>query len=114
VTLSLRQQGEQLGGSLQGELGTSEVSNGSIGADGALRFTATITMKDGSEEATFVGTLAGNAIRGRVQIVGHEPGSFSGTRPERGGRPQGTPQGTPQGAPQGTPANGRPTRTPEE
>jgi imidazolonepropionase-like amidohydrolase len=89
VTFTLRQDGERLGGSMQGELGTGELTNGSIGADGSLRFNATVTLKSGTEEATFVGTLEGNAIRGRVQIVGHEPGSFSGTRPERGGRPQG-------------------------
>ena len=64
------------------------MTNGSIGADGAFRFTATITMKAGTEEATFVGNLEGNAIRGRVQIVGHEPGSFTGTRPERGQGPR--------------------------
>jgi hypothetical protein len=80
---------------MQGELGAGQVTNGSIGADGAFRFTATITMKAGTEEATFVGGLEGNAIRGRVQVVGHEPGNFTGTRPERGGagRPQGRPQG---------------------
>ena len=91
VTLSLRQDAERLGGSMQGELGSGEVTNGSSGADGACRFTATITMKSGSEEATFVGNLEGNAIRGRVQVVGHDPGNFTGTRPERGqGRPNGT------------------------
>ncbi|AHG88275.1 hypothetical protein J421_0738 [Gemmatirosa kalamazoonensis] len=93
VTLSLRQDGEKLGGSLQGDLGSGEISNGSIGADGAFRFTATVTYKGGTEEATFVGNLEGNAIRGRVQVVGNNPGNFSGTRPERGtGRPQRTPQ----------------------
>jgi imidazolonepropionase-like amidohydrolase len=98
VTFSLRQDGEKLTGSMQGELGSSEVSNGSIGADGAMRFTATITMKAGTEEATFVGNLEGNAIRGRVQVVGHDPGNFSGTRPERGGqRPNGArPNPTPE------------------
>jgi len=98
VTFSLRQDGEKLTGSMQGELGSSEVSNGSIGADGALRFTATITMKAGTEEATFVGNLEGNAIRGRVQVVGHDPGNFTGTRPERGGqRPNGArPNPTPE------------------
>jgi imidazolonepropionase-like amidohydrolase len=109
VTFALRQEGERLTGSLQGELGTVEISGGSIGADGAFRFTATITLKEGSEEATFMGNLEGNAIRGRVQIVGHTPGNFTGTRPQRGGGaggpgtpgtrpPSGTPSGTPNGS----------------
>ena len=89
VTLTLRQEGERLTGQMQGDLGTAELTNGSIGADGALRFTAPITLKEGTEEATFTGTLEGNAIRGRVTIVGHEPGTFNGTRPGRGGPPNG-------------------------
>jgi imidazolonepropionase-like amidohydrolase len=89
VTLTLRQEGERVTGSLQGELGTAQVS-GSLGADGALRLTIPITLRAGTEEATFLGTLEGSAIRGRVTIVGHEPGTFNGTRPERG---QGAPRG---------------------
>ncbi|MDF1505326.1 amidohydrolase family protein, partial [Roseisolibacter sp. H3M3-2] len=85
VTLTLRQEGERVTGALQGDLGTGEVTNGSAGADGAVRFTVPITIKEGTEEATFTGTLEGNAIRGRVTIVGHEPGTFTGTRPGRGG-----------------------------
>lgn len=85
ITLTIRQEGERLSGSMQGDLGTAELTNGSIGADGALRFTAPITLREGTEEATFTGTLEGNAIRGRVTIVGHAPGTFSGTRPGRGG-----------------------------
>ena len=76
-----------------GDLGSGEISNGSIGADGTFRFTSTVTYKGGTEEATFLGTLEGNAIRGRVQVVGNSPGNFTGTRPERGqGRPPRTPQ----------------------
>ncbi|MGZ8376333.1 MAG: amidohydrolase family protein [Gemmatirosa sp.] len=97
ITLTLRQDGERLTGSMQGDLGTAELTNGSIGADGALRFTAPITLKEGTEEATFIGTLEGNAIRGRVTIVGHTPGTFSGTRPNRGGA--GGPGGAGPGAP---------------
>jgi len=110
VTFALRQAGEQLTGTLQGEMGTGAISGGSIGADGTFRFTATITLKEGSEEATFAGTLEGNAIRGRVQIVGHTPGNFTGTRPERGG------QGGARGTPNGTTPNGTTggARTPEE
>jgi hypothetical protein len=107
ITLTLRQEGERLSGSMQGDLGTAELTNGSIGADGALRFTAPITLKEGTEEATFTGTLEGNAIRGRVTIVGHEPGTFNGTRPGRGG-----PGGAPNGAPGGQ--RPRPTTPPQD
>ena len=84
VTLTLRQEGERLSGSLQGDLGTAEITGGSIGSDGAVRFTAPLTLKEGTEEATFTGTIEGAAMRGRVTIVGHEPGTFAGTRPARG------------------------------
>jgi hypothetical protein len=94
VTVGLQQAGEQLRGTLQGALGTGQIANGSIGADGELRFTATITLPAGTEEATFAGTLTGNTMRGTVTIVGHDPGSFVGTRPSdpapaRAGRPGG-------------------------
>ena len=101
TTWSLRQEGTRLLGSLQGALGSAEIQNGSMATDNELRFTASITMKDGTEEATFIGTLDGNAVRGRMAIVGHSPGTFSGTRPQRQGG---------QGAP---PAGGAP-RTPPE
>jgi imidazolonepropionase-like amidohydrolase len=107
ITLTLRQEGERLTGSMQGDLGTAELTNGSVGADGTLRFTAPITLKEGTEEATFTGTLEGNAIRGRVTIVGHTPGTFNGTRPGRGGQPNGA-----GGA--GTPNGQRPRPTPPQ
>ncbi len=89
VTFTLRQEGERLTGSLQGPLGVGELTNGSIGADGAFRFTVPVTLKDATEEAVFGGTLEGNAIRGRIAITGHPPGQFNGTRPERAGPPGG-------------------------
>ena len=107
VTLTLRQEGERLTGSMQGDLGTAEVA-GSIGADGAMRFTVPITLKEGTEEATFIGTLEGNALRGRVTIVGHEPGNFTGTRPGRGGAAGAGAGATPAAAPAGQ----RPRPTP--
>jgi len=86
TTWSLRQEGTRLLGSLQGALGSTEIQNGSI-ADNEVRFTASVTLKEGTEEATFIGTLDGNAVHGRMAIVGHSPGTFSGTRPQRAGGP---------------------------
>ena len=85
ATLSLRQEGTRLLGSLQGMLGSAEIQNGSIGSDGSFRFTAPATLREGTEEATFQGTFESNAIRGRVTIVGHAPGTFAGVRPARDG-----------------------------
>jgi imidazolonepropionase-like amidohydrolase len=90
VTLNLQQAGEQLRGTIQGALGSSQISNGSIGPTGDVQFTATVTMNAGTEEARFTGTINGNVIRGTVAIVGHPQGTFLGTKPDaaggRGGR----------------------------
>ena len=86
VTLELQQEGERLRGSIQGALGTAQIANGSIGANGEFKFTASITTKE-TEEATFAGTLTGASMRGSVTVVGHDPGTFNGTR--GGGRPRG-------------------------
>jgi len=86
VTLQLQQEGERLRGSIQGALGTAQIANGSIGANGEFKFTASITTSE-TEEATFAGTLTGAAMRGTVTVVGQDPGSFTGTRGT--GRPRG-------------------------
>ena len=91
VTLNLQQAGEQLRGTIQGALGSSQISNGSIGPTGDVQFSATVTMSAGTEEARFNGTINGNVIRGTVSIVGHPQGTFLGTKPDaapggRGGR----------------------------
>lgn len=92
VTLTLRQEGDRLTGSLQGSLGSAEIAGGSIGAEGEFRFTASVTLKEGTEEATFTGTQEGNSLRGTVTIVGHAAGTFAGTRP---GREDGAPPARP-------------------
>lgn len=108
TTLSLRQEGTRVLGSLQGSLGSAEILNGTIGTDGEFRFSATVTLKQGTEEATFIGTLEGNAVRGRMAIVGHVPGTFSGTRPQRAGAPGGPPAaGPPTGGAPRTPPGDR-------
>jgi imidazolonepropionase-like amidohydrolase len=92
ATFSLQQDGDRLRGTMQGALGSADINNGSIGANGDLRFTVSVTLGGTSEEATFTGTLTGNVVRGAVQIVGHPNGTFIGTRPDSGrsgGRPGG-------------------------
>jgi hypothetical protein len=90
LTLNLRQDSEQLRGSIQGSLGSGDINNGSLTSAGELKFSVPVTLGDASEEATFTGTLTGNIMRGSVTIVGRPNGTFVGTRPDtgnRGGRP---------------------------
>ena len=91
VTLLLQQQGDALRGTLQGSLGSAQIQNTSISENGDFRFTATVTLGAGTEEASFSGSITGNAMRGTVQIVGHPQGTFVGTRPEAGGGRRGRP-----------------------
>ncbi len=86
VTLALQQVGDQLRGTLQGSLGTSQISNGSIGTDGAVKFRATVTLNGGTEEADFSGTIEANVIRGTIAIVGHPQSTFVGSRPDAAGQ----------------------------
>lgn len=92
MTISLQQAGTELRGTIQGSLGSSEISNGSVGSAGDVKFTASLTMQSGTEEGTFSGTVNGNVIRGTVTVVGHPPASFAGSRPDAGrGRRGGPP-----------------------
>ena len=86
LTLTLTQEGERLRGNIQGSLGSSDISNASLGANGDVHFTVPVTLRETSEEATFSGTLTGNVMRGSVQIVGHPNGTFVATRPNMGGQ----------------------------
>jgi imidazolonepropionase-like amidohydrolase len=80
TTLALQQEGEQLRGSIQGALGSAQISSASIGQGGDLRFTVPINIGGLTTEATFTGTINGNEMRGSIQVVGRAPGSFTGTR----------------------------------
>jgi hypothetical protein len=84
VTLALQQVGDQLRGTIQGSLGSSQISNGSVGPNGELQFSASVTLAAGTEEARFSGAIDGNVMRGTVAIVGHPQGTFIGTRPDGG------------------------------
>jgi hypothetical protein len=69
-------------GTIQGALGSSPINNGSINPDGSVKFSATVTMGGGTEEATFTGTIAANVMRGNMTIVGHPASPFIGSRPD--------------------------------
>lgn len=86
ITLLLTQDGSTVRGTMQGALGTTQIAAGTIDASGAVRFTASITMTT-TEEATFSGTITGDAINGTITVVGDPAGGkFSGTRAAGGGR----------------------------
>jgi imidazolonepropionase-like amidohydrolase len=78
ASLTLRQEGDRLTGSIQGPLGSGEISNASIGNE--IRFTVVLNIEGKTNEATFAGTLSGNEIRGSVTIEGRAPGTFTATR----------------------------------
>lgn len=79
VTLNLQQEGERLSGSISGSLGAGEISNASM-AGNEVRFTVALEIEGQTKEATFTGTLAGDQIRGAVNVVGLAPGSFTANR----------------------------------
>lgn len=84
VTLTLQQETERLSGSIQGDFGSSQIANASVGAAGDIKFTVPITTGTQTTEATFTGTISGNEMRGTVTTVGSGTGTFNGTRASGG------------------------------
>jgi imidazolonepropionase-like amidohydrolase len=90
VTLNLQQQGERVSGSLQGQLGSGTITNGTV-SDGNIHFTVPVTLPAPATQTTdaiFNGTFSGNEMHGTVQLVGRGPGTFTGTRAGGPGRRQ--------------------------
>jgi hypothetical protein len=80
ITLTLQQETERLSGSIQGDFGSAQIANASVGASGDIKFTAPITTGTQTTEATFTGTISGSEMRGTVTTVGSGTGTFNGTR----------------------------------
>jgi hypothetical protein len=74
-----------LSGSIQGDLGSAQIANASVGAAGDIKFTVPITTGAQTTEATFTGTISGNEMRGAVTTIGTGAGTFNGTRAGGGG-----------------------------
>lgn len=89
LTLNLQQEGERLRGGIQGDLGSGQISSGSIGEGGEFRFTASVTIAGETNEATFGGTITGSSMRGTVAIVGRPTGTFEGSKSGGGRRAAG-------------------------
>jgi imidazolonepropionase-like amidohydrolase len=79
ATLTLRQEANRLSGTMQSPLGSAEVANGSVGADG-FRFTVVVNIQGQSMEITFTGTATGNTMSGSA-ASSQGAATFTGTRP---------------------------------
>ncbi|MDQ1557482.1 MAG: hypothetical protein QOD32_542 [Pyrinomonadaceae bacterium] len=80
LTLTLQQETERLSGSIQGDFGSAQIANASVGASGDIKFTVPVTTGTQTTEATFNGTISGNEMRGTFTTVGAGAGTFNGTR----------------------------------
>jgi len=79
-TLTIKQEGANLSGMIQSSFGTSELSNGSAGADN-FRFTTRANFEGRIVEISVTGTVSGNEMRGTVSSDELGSTSFTGTRP---------------------------------
>ncbi|MCA1634018.1 MAG: amidohydrolase family protein [Acidobacteria bacterium] len=77
ATLTLRQQGATLTGSLSSEFGTTEIANGTVGPEG-FRFDTTVTLAQ-TINVSVSGTVNGNQISGTLTLP-NGPAAFTGTR----------------------------------
>lgn len=79
VTADLTQSGETVTGSTSSQLGTAQISSGSIAGN---KLTFTISFDAGGQQitATFSGTVSGDSISGSVAVAGQGSFEFSGRR----------------------------------
>ena len=79
-TLTLRQEGGRLSGTLESAFGKTELTDGSASAEG-FRFTASAVVEGRTVEINVAGTVSGNQINGTVTSeIGAT--TFTGTRPQ--------------------------------
>lgn len=80
-TLNIEQEGDVIRGVMQGASGGSRnIANASISPSGEVRFTVPTDIGGETREATFIGTLSGNEIRGQVTVEGRPPANFTARR----------------------------------
>ena len=80
VTLALRDRDGWLRGTIEGDLGASDVVNLVVEESGEIAFSTTVTTKEGTEEAWFRGALANGVFSGSINITGHASGKFAALR----------------------------------
>jgi hypothetical protein len=84
VTLTLKQSGSSVGGSIAGTMiGTTDIKDGTV-AGNKVSFSAAVTVGGQTIETNFNGTVDGNSMTGTVAIAGQGAVEFSGTRPQGG------------------------------
>jgi imidazolonepropionase-like amidohydrolase len=79
VRLTLQQDADIISGVMEGAFGATQIFSGSIARDGSFYFTATVSLKNGTESAEFNGMIDRSGIRGEMDVEGHKTGSFSGS-----------------------------------
>lgn len=78
--LTLRKDGEQIGGTLGTPMGSVAIKTGRINGN-QLRLTATVDMGGESIDAIISGTIEGDSIRGTIVMGAMGSFEFTGTRP---------------------------------
>ena len=78
-TLTLQQSGASLSGSIAAQMGTAEISEGSISGN-SFTFKITIESPNGSMLVTFTGTIQGTSMKGTVSTGQMGAMGFTGTR----------------------------------
>ncbi len=93
ATLTLRQEGERVTGTIRSELGEAPITDGSVGANGNLHFRTSIPMGAQTFEGIFDASIDGAAMTGTVQVEATGAIPFTGRRtpppssePQVGGR----------------------------
>ena len=77
--LTLKADGNSLGGSFSGDLGTQSFDNGTV-TDGKVAWSVEIDGPMGQVKLDFAGTISGDEISGQVQMGSFGSSEFKGTR----------------------------------
>lgn len=80
ATLTLRQEGERVTGSIRSELGEAPITDGSVGANGNLHFRTSVPMGAQTFEGIFDASIDGAAMTGTVQVEATGAIPFTGRR----------------------------------
>jgi imidazolonepropionase-like amidohydrolase len=80
VTFTMRQQGSEVTGVLEGAFGSAELLGGTIDEAGAFRFAALLMHHDGMERSLFTGTLRDGTLRGELFVPGHGTSRFTASQ----------------------------------
>ena len=80
ATLTLRQEGERVSGTIRSELGEAPITDGRVGANGNLHFRTSIPMGAQTFEGIFDASIDGAEMTGTVQVEATGAIPFTGRR----------------------------------